>query len=177
VFLDRLHELKLERDTIIVFVSDHGIYLGDYGLTGKSSVVLHPTLIRVPLVVIDPRGRHAGHTTTYLASTHDIGPTILSMAGLQIPRGMEGVDLSPLLEGRRPPARDYAWGGYGNSFYVRTDRWAMFGANSGSGFHLYDNRHDAAETRDLGGAHPAKVRELYGVVRGRATRPLRTYPF
>ena len=177
VFLDRLHELRLEEDTIVVFVSDHGIYLGDYGLTGKSSVTLHSPLIRVPLVVIDPRGRHAGRTSSWFASTHDIAPTILSMAGLPVPDGMDGVDLSPLFEGRRPPARPYAFGGYGNSFFVRTDRWALFGANSGDGFNLYDRRRDRIETNNVAGAHPGKVAELYEVVRRRAGRPLRTYPF
>jgi arylsulfatase A-like enzyme len=177
VFLDRLEELRLERETVVVFVSDHGFYLGDYGLTGKSSVVLHPSLIRVPLVVVDPRRRHAGRTSSYFASTHDVGPTILSMAGVPVPRGMDGVDLSRFFEGRRPPARPYAFGGYGNSFFVRTDRWAMFGTNGGGGFNLYDRRRDLAEERNVAGAHPGKAGELYGVVRRRAGRPLPSYRF
>jgi arylsulfatase A-like enzyme len=177
VFLERLHDLRLERDTIIVFVSDHGIYLGDYGLTGKSSVVLHPSLIRVPFVIVDPRGRHAGRTSSWFASTHDIAPTILSMAGLTAPRRMDGVDLSPIFEGRRPPPRPYAFGGYGNSFFVRTDRWAMHGANAGHGFRLYDRRRDVEETRDLAAANPRKAAELYGVVRQRAGRPMPSYAF
>jgi arylsulfatase A-like enzyme len=177
VFLDRLHTMRLERDTIIVLVSDHGIYLGDHGLTGKSSVVLHPPLIRVPLIVVDPRGRHAGRTSSWFASTHDIAPTLLSMAGLPVPRGMDGADLSRFFEGRRPPRRPYAFGGYGNSFFVRTDRWAMFGANHGGGFHLYDRRRDAAESRDLAGALPGKAAELNRAVRRRAGRPLPSYRF
>jgi arylsulfatase A-like enzyme len=177
VFLDRLHALRLERETIVVLVSDHGIYLGDHGLTGKSSVLLHPPLIRVPLIVVDPRGRHAGRTSSWLASTHDIAPTILSLAGVPVPRRMDGADLSRLVEGRRPPPRPYAFGGYGNSFFVRTERWAMFGANRGRGFHLYDRRRDVAETRNVAGAHPGKVAELQGVVRRRAGRRLPTYRF
>ena len=58
VFLDRFHELKLERDTVVALVSDHGFYLGDYGYTGKIANVLHPPLIKTPLIVIDPRRRH-----------------------------------------------------------------------------------------------------------------------
>jgi arylsulfatase A-like enzyme len=177
VFLDRLHALRLDRDTVVVLVSDHGIYLGDHGLTGKSSIVLHPELIRVPLIVVDPRGRHAGRTSSWFASTHDVAPTILSMAGVPVPRRMDGVDLSRFFEGRRPPPRPYAFGGYGNSFFVRTDRWAMFGANRGRGFHLYDRRGDDAEGRDVAGANPGKAAELYGVVRRRAGRALPTYPF
>ena len=43
VFLDRLHDLRLERETAIVLVSDHGFFLGDHGLTGKISTRLHPS--------------------------------------------------------------------------------------------------------------------------------------
>jgi arylsulfatase A-like enzyme len=177
VFLDRLHALRLEQETVVVLVADHGFYLGDHGLTGKSPVVLHPPLIRVPLIVVDPRGRHAGRTSTWFASTHDIAPTLLSIAGVPVPRRTDGADLSRFFEGRRPPARPYAFGGYGNSFFVRSDRWVMFGPNRGGDFHLYDRRRDAVEARDVAGAHPGKAAELYGVVRRRAGRPLPTYRF
>jgi arylsulfatase A-like enzyme len=176
VFLDRFHELGLERDTVVVLVSDHGFYLGDYGFTGKIATVLHPPLIKVPLIVVDPGGRRAGRTSSYLAQSHDIGPTILSMAGVGVPRGMDGVDLSRFFEGRRPPERPYAFGGYGNSYFVRTDRWAMYGPNSGGAFHLYDRRRDPGEGRDVSGLHPGKAGQLHGVVRRRAGR-LPTFPY
>jgi arylsulfatase A-like enzyme len=177
VFLDKLDAMRLERDTIVVLISDHGIYLGDHGMTGKSSITLHPPLIRVPLIVVDPRGRHAGRTSGWFASTHDIAPTVLSMAGVPVPRKMDGVDLSRFFEGRRPPPRPYAFGGYGNSYFVRTDRWALHGPNRGDLFHLYDRSTDVGEARDIAAANPAKVAELYGVVRERAGRPLPTHPF
>ena len=177
VFLDKLDAMRLERETIVVLVSDHGIYLGDYGMTGKSSITLHPPLIRVPLIVVDPRGRHAGRRSNWFASTHDIAPTILSMAGVPVPRKMDGVDLSRFFEGRRPPPRPYAFGGYGNSYFVRTDRWALHGPNRGDLFHLYDRSTDVGEARDVAAAHPGKVAELYGVVRERAGRPLPSYAF
>jgi arylsulfatase A-like enzyme len=177
VFLDKLDAMRLERETIVVLVSDHGIYLGDHGMTGKSSITLHPPLIRVPLIVVDPRGRHAGRRSDWFASTHDIAPTILSMTGVQPPRKMDGIDLSRFFEGRRPPPRPYAFGGYGNSYFVRTDRWALHGPNRGDLFHLYDRSEDVGETRDVAAAHPDKVAELYGVVRERAGRPLPSYAF
>jgi arylsulfatase A-like enzyme len=176
VFLDRFHQLGLERDTVIVLVSDHGFYLGDYGFTGKIATSLHPALIQVPLIVIDPARRRAGRTSAYRASTHDVGPTILSMAGVGVPNGMDGVDLSRLFEGRRPPDRSYSFGGYGNSYFVRTDQWAMYGPNTGGGYHLFDHDHDPGEGRDVAGSRPGKARELYGVVRRRAGR-LPTFPY
>ena len=54
VFLDRLHDLRLDRETAIVLVADHGFLLGEYGFTGKISSELHPPLMRVPLVVVHP---------------------------------------------------------------------------------------------------------------------------
>jgi arylsulfatase A-like enzyme len=176
VFLDRFHELGLERDTVMVLVSDHGFYLGDYGFTGKIATVLHPPLIRVPLIVIDPRRRRAGRTSDYRASTHDVGPTVLSMAGVGVPPGMDGVDLSSFFEGGRPRERPCSFGGYGNSYFVRTDRWTMYGPNSGGNFHLFDRDRDPAESRDVSAAHPRKAGELYGVVRRRAGR-LPTFPY
>jgi arylsulfatase A-like enzyme len=176
VFLDRFHELRLERDTVVVLVSDHGFYLGDYGYTGKIAHVLHPPLIRVPLIVIDPARRHAGRTSTDLASTHDVGPTILSMVGLAPPPAMDGVDLSRFFDGRQPPRRPYAFGGYGNNYFVRTQRWAMYGPNSGGGYHLYDKRADKAEGRNVAAAHPGKAAQLHSVVRRRAGW-LPTFPY
>ncbi|MEX1141181.1 MAG: sulfatase [Thermoleophilaceae bacterium] len=167
-FLDRLHELNLEDDTVIALVGDHGFYLGERGWTGKISTELHPELTRVPMVLVDPRGRRAGGSTSYFASPHDIGPTLLSMAGVRVPAAMDGVDLSPLLAGGSPPPRPYAYGGYKNSFYIRTDRWALSGLNRGSDFQLYDLRKDRGERNNLASSHPRKVRQLYGVVRKQA---------
>jgi arylsulfatase A-like enzyme len=175
VLLERLHDLGLADDTVVVLVSDHGILLGEHGWTGKISTALYPALIRVPLIVVDPRrGRRAG-VSDWFASTHDIAPTVLSMAGLRVPERMEGVDLSRPLRGRRLPKRPYAFGGYSDEFYVRTDRWAMWGDNRPGRFHLFDLKRDPGEFHDLAGRHPGLVRELYGVVRERAGGALPYY--
>ena len=176
VFLDRLHDLRLERDTIVVLTADHGFLLGEHGWTGKSPDQLHPELIRVPLTIVHPDHRRAGRSSRYFASTHDIGPTILSMAGVRVPRRMSGVDLSPLFRGRHPPERPYAFGGYTNSFYVRTRRWALAGRTRSGAFQLYDLRHDRGEGRNVAGSHPDKTRQLYRVVRRRSGGRLPYYP-
>jgi arylsulfatase A-like enzyme len=176
VVLDKLHDLKLEGETAIVLVSDHGFFLGDHGLTGKISTRLHPELIHVPLIVIHPGRRLAGQTRRWLASTHDVAPTLLSMAGVPVPRSMDGGELSRFFEGKRPENRPYAWGGYGNSFFIRSERWKAFGGNRGGDLHLYAPRADHHEWRNLAGSRPAKARELFGAVRRRAGGALPYYP-
>ena len=59
-FVDRLHDLRLERDTVIALVGDHGILLGEHGWTGKISTALYPALTRVPLILVHPHRRRAG---------------------------------------------------------------------------------------------------------------------
>ncbi len=78
--------------------------------------------------------------------------------------------------GDRPQAREHAWGGYGNSFYVRTDRWALFGENQGRGLHLYDTPKDPGETRNLAAARSAEAAQLARLVRRRAGGALPSYP-
>ena len=79
-FLDRFHQLGLDRDTAIVLVGDHGFLLGDYGWTGKISSILHPALIRVPMVVVHP-ARAAGRAGQRLP-----GPDPRPRAHASLPR-------------------------------------------------------------------------------------------
>lgn len=158
--MDRLHELRLQDDTVVALVSDHGILLGERGWTGKISAELHPELINVPLLVAEPSGRAAGTESLFLASTHDLAPTLLSLAGVERPEEMEGVDLSPVFRGQALPSRPYAYGGYSNSHFVRNARWAYIAGNRDERAKLFDLRRDAGELRDVGSAHPDLVREL-----------------
>jgi len=159
-FLDRLYARGLERDTVIVLVSDHGILLGEHGWTGKISVALHPALTRVPLVIVDPQRRLAGTASRYFASTHDVAPTVLSMVGVRPPASMEGVDLSAFFRGTRPPEREFAYGGYANSFYYRSDRWVLIADNQPKNLKLFDLEHDRGEHENLTRRRPQLAREL-----------------
>jgi arylsulfatase A-like enzyme len=174
-FLRRLGELGLAGNTVIVLVSDHGILLGEHGWTGKTGYAMHPEMIHVPLLLVDPRSRAAGKRSSYPASTHDIGPTLLAMAGVRKPRGMNGFDLSPLLRGGRVPRRELAWGGFGNWFFARTDRWALTGSNRLSERRLYDLERDPRERRNVAGRHPRMVRELTAGYVAQAGRNLPFY--
>jgi arylsulfatase A-like enzyme len=172
VLLARLRELGLEGNTVIALVADHGFLLGEYGWTGKISSMLHPPLIHVPFILVDPVRRRAGDTSDYLAQTHDLGPTLLAMAGVPRLPGMDGVNLSPLLDGVPPTRRSLAYGGYSNWLYARTDRWAFVSENRGRGRRLYDLARDPGEGHNLARRHPRLIDEFYRrVVRRAGGRP------
>jgi arylsulfatase A-like enzyme len=161
-FIGRFRELGLHENTALVFVSDHGILLGERGWTGKIAQELHPELIQVPCVIVHPDGKAAGSTSSYFASTQDVAPTLLSMAGVGLPAAMDGEDLSPLFDGGALPERPYAYGGYFNHLYVRSDGWSYVADNRGEHRELFDLAHDPAELNNVAGEHHAVHEELHG---------------
>jgi choline-sulfatase len=90
----------LADDTVVVFVSDHGEFLGEHGLFYKMSFREHP--VRVPLIVHAPR-RYAPRRVRQPVSLADLMPTLADLArpGLvgELPRPVDGRTLAPLLEG------------------------------------------------------------------------------
>jgi arylsulfatase A-like enzyme len=93
--LAQLREKKLDKTTIIIFASDNGYYLGEYGLADKwygSS----PS-IRIPLIVYDPRpSAPHGLKNKAMALNIDIAPTVLNYANVPIPNTMQGQSLLEL---------------------------------------------------------------------------------
>ncbi len=165
VFLDRLWELGLEDTTAIMLVSDHGVFLGEHDWTGKNPSLLHPELIHVPMLLRAPGGA-AGTASDWFASTHDVAPTLTSLAGVRRPPSFTGADLSPIAEGGVPDEeRPYAVGGYGNHSYVRDGRWAYMVRNDRSEDRLYDLAADRRERHDLAGGRPDLVARMRSRVR------------
>ncbi|MXX51465.1 MAG: sulfatase-like hydrolase/transferase [Chloroflexi bacterium] len=91
-----LERLGLAANTVIVFLSDHGDYLGDHGFYGKG--LPYESALRSPLIFSGP-GIQAGHTIDSIESTLDIAPTLLDIAGIAEPEGMQGLSLRALLAG------------------------------------------------------------------------------
>lgn len=96
--LGALESAGLMDNTMIVFGSDNGYLLGDYGLEGKWFG--YEASIRVPLVIVPPGGMKAKNISETVLNV-DWAPTFLSAAGLPVPSSMEGRSLLPLVEGQR----------------------------------------------------------------------------
>lgn len=85
-------------DTLVVFASDHGEYLGDYGEVQKGPPG-HDCIMRVPLIIRWPGARQAGKQIDQPVELVDLAPTILDFAGSSIPPQFQGQSLRPLLDG------------------------------------------------------------------------------
>ena len=97
--LDTLRRTGMDRDTVILFTSDHGDYMGDHGLMLKGPAH-YRGLVRVPFIWRDP-AREASRASCGAASgTIDISATVLDRAGIAPYNGMQGESLLGALEGR-----------------------------------------------------------------------------
>jgi arylsulfatase A-like enzyme len=162
-FLDRLANLGLAENTLLVLISDHGVLLGEYGWVGKRYDEIHEELSHVPFLIRHPGGKSAGQASRYYASTHDIGPTVLAALGQEAPRHMDGVDLSPLLDGRRPRrARPYHTTCYNDHVGASDGRWRLIADNQGRKKRLYATSNEGV---NVAGRYPQHVRRLWGYVR------------
>ncbi len=171
--LDMLEETGRMKDTMIVFTSDHGDYLGDHWLGEKE--LFHEPSVRVPLIIYDPSpvsDSTRGTVVDHLVEAIDLVPTFIDARGLKVPyHRLEGRSLLPFLHGQTPADwRDFVFSELDYSFYrarlslnlkpndcriymVRDDKWKYVHFR---GFRpqLFDLVNDPEELVDLG-AHPA----------------------
>ena len=153
---NRLKQLNLDDNTVIILIGDNGFYLGEYGLAGKWFP--HELSIHVPLLVYDPRAdsKHRGLTLDQMALNVDIAPTILELAHLKAPRQMQGRSLVPLLRGRKPRWRTeffyehpFVHKTIAKSEALRTKRYKYARYIDYGYEELYDLENDPAETINL----------------------------
>lgn len=104
--LDKLDELDLTKNTVIVFTSDHGHFYGQHGLIAKA-IHHYEDLLRVPCIVAVPGGEKAGGRSSAMLSTVDLAQTFLSLAGITQPLTMTGIDQSEVWCGKKEKARTH----------------------------------------------------------------------
>lgn len=99
-FMDFLKSEGIDEDTLVIYTSDNGMFIGDHGRFDKR--LMDEESLRVPLVVRYPKGIKAGSVTDAFSLNIDYAPTILDYAGVSIPEDMQGESLRPILEGKTP---------------------------------------------------------------------------
>jgi arylsulfatase A-like enzyme len=176
-FMDKMEELGLFENTLLVLLSDHGHALGEHGYTGKPHYALWPELTDIPFLIRHPGGKGAGETSDDYASTHDVAPTVLGFLGIEPERPMDGQDLSVIFDGGKDlEPRPHFTLGYSEFVWARDEGYAMFGRNSGTRARLYDLSADPKMDEDVAAAHPDVVRRMFDeYVLGDAGGPLPTY--
>jgi len=156
-------------DTVIIFTSDHGDYLGDHWMGEKE--LFHECSVRIPLIIVDPSAAAdatRGSVETRLVEAIDLVPTFLDLLGQALPtHRLEGSSLRPLLHGVETPWRDCVFSELDFAFYkarltlglnvqqarcwmIRTERWKYIAFKAFDRAQLFDLLNDPDELQDLG---------------------------
>ncbi|SHH57034.1 sulfatase family protein [Clostridium grantii] len=147
--LDYLDEESLTNDTIVIYTSDQGFFLGDHGWFDKR--FMYEESLRMPFVVRYPKGIKAGIVCKDMALNLDFAETFLDYAGVDIPAEMQGKSLRPLFEEKTP--EDWRTGMYyrywmhlthhnvASHYGIRTDKYKLI--------YYYGEALDATEALDM----------------------------
>jgi arylsulfatase A-like enzyme len=116
--LDYLDKRKLTEDTVVVYTSDNGFFLGEHGWYDKRW--MYEPSLRIPLLVRYPRLDVKGRVNPAFVQNIDFAPTMLDLAGVPAPEQMQGRSVRPMLEGNTP--RDWRKSAY-YTYYENS--WAL----------------------------------------------------
>ena len=100
--MNYLEETGQRDNTLIIFMSDHGEMNGDHGLYWKGAY-FYEALVHVPLIFSCPSRIAKGLRSDALVELVDIAPTLMELAGLEVPYFMQGKSLAPILTGKADP--------------------------------------------------------------------------
>ncbi len=179
MLLDRVRDLGLYDNTLLMLTTDHGEPLGEHGYIRKARPYNHEQLVHIPWIIRHPAGWGAGQRCDALVQTTDMLPTILDALGISGPLeqvyraptrtmfpqdmpvatrqiALHGTSLLPLLRGETPTVRRYAYSGhFGRQWAIRDHEWAYLLPIDGSGApQLYHRPTDPDEQRDVVTEHP-----------------------
>jgi arylsulfatase A-like enzyme len=177
--LSLLKELKLDQDTIVFFSSDNGpqgrneggydpAFFNSNGPLRGIKRDLYEGGIRVPMIARWPGKIKARQVSAHVWAQWDFLPTAAALAGAQIPTGIDGISMVPVLLGRGQPNHQYLYwefheGGFAQA--ARMGRWKAVRRGLSHPIELYDLQTDIGETRNLAGKQPEIVTRMTEIMK------------
>jgi len=150
IFLEKLKEMGLEENTLIILSADHGESLGDHNLYFTHGQFLYDELIRVPLIIKFKKLFPAYKTIDSQVRLIDVMPTILDIAGIRPSAKTDGVSLLPLISGKSSFPQLCAFSDFDVKKSIRTPEWKLICTDPyGGEYELYNLKDDPKESVNL----------------------------
>jgi len=157
----RLSDLGVEDDTVIILTADHGESLGEHDYYLGHGKFVYEASSRVPLIVYGPSIIKNPGRIEEQVNLINITPTILDLAGIPIPPGMEGKSLLPMINGEDISGDEYIFLERKNQIKaVRTNDWKYIANIDKSTDELYYLRDDPLETKNVALENRRQVEKL-----------------
>lgn len=163
VLLQRLKDLDLYDNSVIVLISDHGHPLSDHGKFLKGGDRLYNELLKVPFTIRFPGGRYGGQRLDALGSFHDVLPTLLDAIGMgNNLDALPGKSLMPVIRGEAEGIREAIIAGYHEAAdrVVRDKTWSYIRRPGDEVDELYNLQEDPQERHNLIDEHPEEAQRL-----------------
>ena len=147
--LDHLEATGLDKNTVVIFTSDHGYHLGEHGHWQKQTLFENAT--RVPLIISTPALENKGVTSNSPVELIDIYPTLMDLTDIMTPKHVVGKSLVPIIENVNATVRESALTRWRKGYSIKTTRYRLtkWGVNGEFGYELYDHQNDKNELINL----------------------------
>lgn len=157
--LNYLDENDLSEDTIVVYTSDQGFYLGEHGWYDKR--FMYEESLSMPLVMRYPRKMKAGQISDEMVLNLDFAPTLLDFAGVNIPEEMQGNSFKSIALGKKPDdwrksmyyhyyEYPHGWHSVRRHYGIRTERYKLIHFyDDPDHWELYDLKQDPHEIKNI----------------------------
>ena len=147
--LDYLEVSGLDKNTIVVFTSDHGYHMGEHGHWQKQTLFENAT--RIPLIISTPNSEIKGVKSNSPVELIDLYPTLMDLTNINTPKHVVGKSLEPLMKNVNNSVRGSAITRWRNGYSIKTKRYRLtkWGSNGELGYELYDHKYDKNELINL----------------------------
>ena len=147
--LDQLENSGLDKNTVVVFTSDHGYHMGEHGHWQKNTLFENAT--RVPLIISAPSLENKGVKSISPVELIDLYPTLMDLTNINTPEHVIGKSLQPIMKNVNASVRESALTRWRKGYSIKTKRYRLtkWGKNGELGYELYDHKNDKNELINL----------------------------
>jgi arylsulfatase A-like enzyme len=159
ILLEKVREMGLWDDTVIALVSDHGHNIMDHGIMHKIPDHMYNELMDLVYIIRSPGSENAGKECDAYVAHHDIPVTLMEMAGLKPPEGLDGANVWKWASGEKQ-TRSYATCIFHPWLWTKDSEYVYMTDIERTRDKLYDIRTDPKEMTNIASEHPEVCKKL-----------------
>jgi arylsulfatase A-like enzyme len=163
-FMNKVKLLGLDKNSVIVVVSDHGHVLGEKNITGKLPWGLLPCLLDLVMFIRHPTGEGAGSAVGAFTYNIDLLPTVCQLLNVVPPEWAEGENIWPLVLGEKDDQRDHVSTIYKDHVWVRNETHALISRTDKTHIELFDLENDPECLNNIAQQDSEQVEKMWNLL-------------